>query len=152
MRAFERLAHHRRVADTFKGIIGTAAGQLDKMPDKIIAMPGGVDEMRHAEPLAPFLLAVIQVDADNHVGTDHAKTLDDIQPDAAKPEDNGVASRLGLRGVDHRANTGGDAAADIADLVERGVLVDLGQGDFRKHGEIRKGRGAHVMQDRHSGV
>jgi hypothetical protein len=32
-----------------------------------------------------------------------------------------------LGGVEHRADAGGDAAAEQADLFQRGVRVDLGQ-------------------------
>jgi hypothetical protein len=53
-------------------------------------------------------------------------------------------SRLG--GIDDGADPGGDAAADIADLVERGVLANFGERDLGQHGEIRKRRAAHVME------
>src|SRR5262249_56518285 len=43
------------------------------------------------------------------------------------------------------ADAGGDAAADVADLVERGVLANLGDRDLRQHGEIRECGRAHVM-------
>src|SRR6188474_1313559 len=39
-------------------------------------------------------------------------------------------------------------AADIAALVERRVLADLRHRDFRQHGEVRKRRAAHVVEDR----
>ena len=110
MRAFQRLTHHGGVADTFEGIVGTAACQVDKMPDKVITMVGRVDEMGHAETLAPFLLVIVQIDADDHVRADHPQALNDIQADAAKAEDHGVASCLCLGRIDHRANAGGHAA------------------------------------------
>ena len=66
--AFQRLAHHIGIADTFKGIIRAAASQLDQMPDKIITMIRRIDKMGHAETLAPFLFAVVQIDTDNLVG------------------------------------------------------------------------------------
>ena len=45
----------------------------------------------------------------------------------------------------HRADAGGDAAADVADLVERRVLADFRDRDLRQHGEIGEGRAAHVV-------
>jgi FKBP-type peptidyl-prolyl cis-trans isomerase 2 len=36
-----------------------------------------------------------------------------------------LAPGFDLRGVDHRADAGGHAAADVADLVEGRVLADL---------------------------
>ena len=73
--------------------------------------------------------------------------LHDVEPDAAEPEHDDTGAGLDLGGVDHRADAGGDAAADVADLVERRVLADLRQRDLRQHRVIREGRGAHVMED-----
>src|SRR6202000_3243916 len=53
-----------------------------------------------------------------------------------------------LGGVDHRADAGGDAAPDIAALVERRVLADLGHRNLRQHGKVRERRAAHVVEDR----
>ena len=107
-----------------------------------------IDEMGHAEALAPLLLPIIQIDTDNHVRADHPQTLNNIQTDTAEAEDHGVATRLRLCRVDHRADAGGHAAADVTDLVERRVWIDLCQRNLRQHGEIGKGRGTHIMQDR----
>src|SRR5205085_11225821 len=52
------------------------------------------------------------------------------------------------RSPDHRAHPGRHAAADVADLVERRVLADLGDGDLGHHREVREGRAAHIMVDR----
>ena len=103
--------------------------------------------MRHAEALAPCLLVVVEVDADDHVGAGQLQALDDVQADAAEAEDDRRRALLDLGGVDDRADAGGDAAADVADLVEGRVRVDLGQRDLGQHGEIREGRAAHVVKD-----
>ena len=42
--------------------------------------------MRHAETLAPFLLAIVDVDADDHVGAGKPQALDHVEPDAAEAE------------------------------------------------------------------
>ena len=104
--------------------------------------------MRHAEAAAPFLLAVVDVDADDLVGAHHPGALNDVESDSAKPEHDHVGARRDLGGVDHRADAGRDAAADVAALVERGVFADLRHRDFRQHGEVRKRRAAHVVEDR----
>ena len=104
--------------------------------------------MRHAEAAAPFLLGVVDVDADDLVGADHLGALDDVEADAAEAEHDDVGARRHLGGVDHRADAGGDAAADVAALVERRVLADLRHRDLRQHGEVREGRAAHVVIDR----
>ena len=101
--------------------------------------------MRHAEALAPFLLAVVDVDADDHVGAGKPQSLDHVEADAAQPEHDAFGAGLHLGGVEDRADAGGDAAADVADLVERSVLADLGDRDLRQHGEIRERGSAHVV-------
>ena len=65
-----------------------------------------------------------------------------------RPNTTTRAPGLDLRGVHHRADAGGDAAADVADLVERRVLADLRQRDLRQHGEVGERRGAHVVHHR----
>ena len=91
--------------------------------------------------------AGIEIDADDHVGADQARALHDVQPDAAQAEHHDVGARLDLGGVDHRADARGDAAADVADLVERRIGADLRQRDLGQHGEVREGRAAHVVMD-----
>ena len=83
-----------------------------------------------------------------HLGTRQTSALHHVQPDAAQAEDDDLGARLDLRRVDDGADAGGDAAADVANLLERRVLTDLGQRDLRQHREIREGRGAHVVVDR----
>ncbi len=85
-----------------------------------------IDEVGHAKALAPFGLAVIDVDADDFVGANHLQALDDVEADPAQPEDDGIGARLDPGRIDHGADPGGHAAADIAGLVERGVVADLG--------------------------
>ena len=94
------------------------------MIDQIVAMLRRVDEMGHAETLAP-LLVIVQIDPDDHVRPDHPEALNNVQADAAKSEDDSVASRLGLGCIDYRADAGCHAAADIADLVKRASLSTL---------------------------
>ena len=103
--------------------------------------------MRHAEFLGERLAARIDVDADDLVRAREARALDDVESDAAEAEHHHVRARLDLRGIDDGADAGGHAAADVADLVERRVLADLGHRDFRQHGEVGEGRAAHVVVD-----
>ena len=103
--------------------------------------------MRHAKTLAPGLLVGIEVDADDHVGADEAQALDHVEADAAEPEHHAVRARVDFRRVDHGADAGGHAAADVTDLVERRVLADFRHRDLRQHGEIGEGRRTHVVMD-----
>jgi len=59
-----------------------------------------------------------------------AQALNDVQPDAAQTENDGLGADFHLGGVDDGTDAGGHAAADIADLVEGRVLADLRHGDL----------------------
>src|SRR3569623_1542022 len=81
-------------------------------------------------------------------GADHAGALHDVQPDATETEHRDVGAGPHLRGVDDGADAGRHAAADVADLVERRVLANLGERDLRQHREVGEGRAAHVVKHR----
>src|SRR5262249_36125966 len=66
----------------------------------------------------------------------------------AEPEHHDIGTWRDPRGIDHRADAGCHAAADVAALVEGSVLADLGNCDLGQHGEIRKSRASHVVIDR----
>src|SRR5579862_2081965 len=154
MAALQRHAHEMDIADAFEGVvgaadlIGAALGHVDQVRDEVAVDLLRIDEVRHAEALAPGLLLRVEIDADDHVGAGEAEPLDDVEPDAAEPEYDRFCTRLDLGGVDHRADAGGDAAADIADLVERRVVANFRHRDFRQHGEIGEGRAAHIVVQR----
>src|SRR5262249_19602455 len=149
----ERRAHQLDVADAFEGVVGApdlvraALGHVHEIGNEILADLVRIDEMGHAEALAPFLPGIVEVDADDHAGADQPQALDHVEADAAEAEDDALRARLDLGGVDHRADAGSHAAADVADLVERRVLADFRHCDLRQHGEIRESRAAHVVVD-----
>ena len=128
--ALQRLAHDLGVADALEAVVGAAVGELhdgiDHVPARSLHVLG-VDEVRHAELAGHGFAFGVEVDADDLVGTHHLRALDHVQADASQAEHHHVGARLHLGGEQHRANAGGDAAADVADLVERRVLADLGQ-------------------------
>jgi hypothetical protein len=82
------------------------------------------------------------------LGAGHARALEDVEADAAEAEHHHAAARLHLGRVDHRADAGGDAAADVADLVEGRVRADLRHRDLRHHRIVGEGRRAHVVEQR----
>src|SRR5262249_40900510 len=153
MAAFERNAHEIDITHALEGVIdaadlvGAFLGHVDEMGDKIAADFLWIDEMRHAKALAPSLLVRIEIDADDHVCAGEAQTLDDVEPNTAEPENDALGAGLDFRRVDHRTDAGGNAAADVADLVEGGVLADFRHRDLRQHGEIAEGRAAHIVMD-----
>src|SRR3989475_11806836 len=103
--------------------------------------------MRDPDLLGERLARRIGIHADDHVGAGQPRALDHVEPDAPETEYHDVRARLDLGGVDHRADAGGHAAADVAHLVERRVLADLRQRDFRNHGVVGKSRSAHVVEE-----
>ena len=138
MAAFERSPHNLDIARAVEGIFRTAdrirsrACQVDEIRHQIAFDFFRIHEMRHAEPLAPFFLFRIYVDADDHVGSRELQPLDHVQPDSAKPEHDCPCARLNLRGVQDGTYAGRHTAADIANLVERSVLPHLCHRDFRQ--------------------
>src|SRR5579863_322841 len=124
MRRFQRLAHDLHAAGAVERIvgaanlIGAAFGHIDEMRDDVALDLLRIDEMRHAEAFAPALLLAVDVDADDHIGAGEPQALDHVEADAAEAEDDGRRARLHFRRVDDRADARGDAAADIANLVE----------------------------------
>ena len=145
--ALEGLPHQGRVADALEGVVRAAVGEGDQVLDEVAVDLLGVDEVGHAHRLAEGLLVVVDVDADDHVGADHARALDHGEAHAAEAEDDDVGAGFHLGGVEDRAETGGHAAAEEADLVEGRVLADLGHGDLREDRVGREGRGAHEVMD-----
>src|SRR5215472_15067260 len=75
---FERLAHGRDIADALEAVVGSPLRQADEMRHQIAADLGRIDEVRHAEFLRERLAPGVDVDADDHVGPDHAAALNDV--------------------------------------------------------------------------
>src|SRR5262249_4158219 len=145
--ALERRAHGVDVADALEGIIGAAAREVHQIIDEIGTDLLRVDEVGHAETLAPGLSLRIEVDAHDHVGAHETQALEHVETDTAEAEHDAVRARLDLGGVDHGADAGGHAAADVTNLVERRVRADFRHRDFGQHGEIGEGRRPHVVMN-----
>ncbi len=143
--AFERLAHGIDIADALEGVVGAPVCQIHQIGRQITVDIVRIDKMGHAEFLGEFLLARIEVDTDDHIGAYETRTLNDIETDASQPEYDDVGTRLHLSSVDDRTDAGGHAASDVADLVERRVLPNLGHGDFGHDAVVGEGRSAHVV-------
>src|SRR5262249_31665523 len=84
MAAFQRLAYDGDVAGAVEGVVGAAdlvgaaLGHIDDVGDEVLSGVLRVDEMRHPEALTPRLFAVVDVDADDHVGARELQALDDV--------------------------------------------------------------------------
>ncbi|KAG0733056.1 hypothetical protein G6F23_013714 [Rhizopus arrhizus] len=68
--------------------------------------------------------------------------------DAAEAEHRHAVAFLHLGGVVHRADAGGDAAAEQADVFRVRVRIDLRQRHFGHYGVLAEGRAAHVVVQR----
>ncbi len=101
--------------------------------------------MNGAELPGQGFLGRVGVDGNDALCLGHHRALNYRQTNAAEPEHGHRGAGLHLGGIEHRTDAGGDAAAEQADLVQRGFLADLGQGNFRHHGVFGKGAGAHVV-------
>ena len=71
-----------------------------------------------------------------------------LSPMPPKAEHGHIGAGFDTRGPHHRADAGGDAAADVTGLVEWRILADFGDGIFRQHSEVRKSRTAHIVSER----
>src|SRR5476649_1518686 len=147
VRAFQRLAHHLRVADTFERIVRAAIGELNDVVDHIRHFVR-VDEMRHAELLRELYAARVDIDAYDLVGPDHLRALDHVQANATQPEHHHVRTGLDLRRIHDRTYARRHATTDVANLVEGRIFTDLRHGDFRHDDVVRKRRCTHVMEQR----
>src|SRR3954447_5485343 len=140
------LPHQLYVADAFETVVGSALRQIHQVRHQLcFSHVFRVDEVRHAKLLRKRTAFWINVHPDDHVGAGHACALHDIESNAAKSEYDDVGARLDFRRVDDGANAGSHAAADIADLIERRILANLSQRDFRHDRVVCKCRGPHVM-------
>src|SRR6185437_3514000 len=89
--AFKCLPHGVHIADALEREIGAAARELDQRLDDLVAPHlVRIDEMRHAEFFGHAALAGININADDLVGPDHPRRLDDVEADAAQPEDHHI--------------------------------------------------------------
>src|SRR3977135_1360141 len=148
MARFKRVAYYGGVAGAVEGEVGAAVGERDQVRNDVATDLRWIDEMRHTKAAAPFLLCVVDVNSDDLVGANHPGALNDVESDSAQPEHDHVGARRDLGGVNHCADACRHTAADVATLVEGGILADLCHGNFRQHGKVRKCRATHVVEDR----
>src|SRR6056297_2357812 len=110
-------AHNTNVACRIEGIVRATASQFDQMRHQIAIDVVGVDEIRHTEPVGHLFLSGIEVDPHNLIRASKPQTLNDIEPDTPQPEHDSAAADLDLGSVNHRADSGGDPATNVANLV-----------------------------------
>src|SRR5690606_14265513 len=104
-----------------------------------------IHEMRHAELTAERLTLRIDVNADNHVGTHHARALNDVEANAAKTEHHNICARLDACRENDSTNARRHAATNVANLVKGRVLAHLGKRNLGQHRVIGEGGAAHIV-------
>src|SRR4051794_26723536 len=131
MTALERLAHQIDITDTFEAVVRTAICKGHEISNEIAFDLFGIDEMRHAELFSECFAPRIDVHTDNLVCPRKTRTLNHIEANATETEHDDVRARFNFRGIDHRADSCGHAATDVADLVEGSILTNLCERDLR---------------------
>lgn len=143
--------HDVDVTGAVEGVVASAVGHLDQLLlNSLVLEVLGVDEVGGAELLGPLLLRVVDVDYDDLARALLHRSLDDGETDAAGTEDGDVGALLDTAtagGDDGRAVTGCDTAAEQAGTVHRGLVCDGYDGDVGHDGVLRKGAGAHEVQE-----
>ena len=111
-------------ADHLERVVGAAAAgeRLHLRHDVAVA---GVDDVGGAELERGVALQRDGVDGDDARRTRDARTLDHGLADAAAADHDDAGAGLDLRGVQRRADAGGDAAADERELLVGEVGLDL---------------------------
>src|SRR5277367_2396682 len=110
--ALERLAHQLDVADALERKIRATARQVHDMRNQVALDLGRIHEMRETELLRYRLARRIKIDAHDHRGARHPRSLHDVEPDPAEPEHHHPIAGSYLRRVQHGADSGRDAASD----------------------------------------
>src|ERR1700730_8665244 len=106
MAGFQRLPQHGDVAGAIKRVVGAAdlvgarLRHVDEVRDEVLAEIFWIDEMGHAEALAPRLALAIDVDPDDYVGARKPEALQHVEPDAAEAEYDRLGALLDFGGID----------------------------------------------------
>ncbi len=146
--ALQGSPHQLNVADALEGVINAAVGHLHDHVLNGLLMFLRVEEVSSAQFPCDVELGRVEINGDDARGLCHPCTNDRRQTDATQTENGHARAFLHLGGIQHGANSGSDAAAQQADLVQRRILGNPGQGNFWQHGVLGEGRAAHVVVDR----
>ncbi len=107
-----------------------------------------VHKVSHAELACHFLTARVNVDTNDFVGTHHFGALNHVQADTAQTEHHHVGARFHFSGKQHGTHTSGNTATNVANLVERRIVANFRQRNFRRHNVVGEGGCAHVVMNR----
>ena len=117
------------------------------MGNKITIDVAWVDEVGHAEFLAPLTLVAVHVNADEHGRSYQLESLQDIEADTAKIEYDKIRTWYYFCSFHHGAHAGRNSTSDVANFVERCVLAVFRERNFWHNGIIGEIRRTHVVVD-----
>src|SRR5471032_2317449 len=129
--ALQGRAHQLHIADALEGKVHAAVGQVDDHVLDGAVVVFRVDAVGGAQLPGDFKLGRVDVDGNDATGLGFHRADDGRQANAAEAEDSHGIARLDLGSVDHRADAGGNAAAEQADLFQRRFFRDFCNGNFR---------------------
>ena len=135
-------------AEGFEGVLDATARELLHLAHRIAG--GRVDGVGRAERARAVELLGGDVDRDHAGGTGDHRALHDVETDAAAADDGDRRAGRNLRGVEHRAETGGDRAAHERGDVDRHLLVDLQQRLLGEEHLLGESADARELVDRHA--
>ena len=148
MAGLESGTHDTDVTGAVEGVVTTAISHLDQvLLDGLAGELGGVDEVGGTELTGPGLLAVVDIDGNDHAGLVLNGTLHDGQTDTAGTEDSHVGAPLHLGGHHGGTVAGGDTTAEQAGPVGGDLGGDGDDGDIGDDGILGEGGGTHEVQD-----
>ena len=144
----EGLLARRFPAEGFEGVLDATARELLHLGHRIAG--GCVDGVGRAERTGAVEVLGGDVDRDHAGGTRDHRTLHDVEADAAAADDRDGRAGRNLRGVEHRAETGGDRAANQRGDLDRHLVVDLQQRLLREEHLLGESAEARELIDRHT--
>ena len=118
----ERLVGGFGGAEGVEGEIDAAVGELAHCRRGVHV--ARVDGVGCAEAAGELQLVVVDVDGDDPRGVEHPRALDGVEADAAGADHGDGHAGVGGRLVDHRADAGGDGAADQGGDLHRHLIGD----------------------------
>lgn len=144
----EGRTHHTHVTSAVKGVVTATIRHLNQvLLDRLALQLGGVDKVRGTKLAGPRLLAIVDIDRDDHASLVPHGTLHNGQTDTADTKDGNVGTLLDLGGLHGGSVPGGDTATQQTGAVGGDLGSHRHDGDVGHDGVLREGRGSHEVED-----
>ncbi|MDX6438457.1 MAG: S-(hydroxymethyl)glutathione dehydrogenase / alcohol dehydrogenase, partial [Gaiellaceae bacterium] len=130
-----------------QGATETLSGGPDVVA-QILERTGGFGADYTFEATGQFESLRRQVDADDPLGSLEAAAGHRAKPDHSRPKHHAGRTFFHFRGIDRRAEAGGEPAGEERGPIGRGLGGDLGQRDLRHHRVLGERAGAHEVAHR----